>query len=193
MSPSVDARRPPPIVCLRSTSAGSVVYATAAEENVTYAAGSGPELRRHFEKHHKLHNSTDKNFRQIGDNKPSLAFVKDLGTVSSTASNPFRLYIGRYRSPAISWTATEDVHPDRDLYYHSKLSGLHASVGGTQTTSKQVLIQTHVSARLLSRGLRKGNKDGFSIRNQCERDGFRDISQILRTGRCRSETMFRRY
>jgi hypothetical protein len=75
-----------------------------------------------------LSGQEDNKFRQIGDGKPVFAFSKDLGVVDTIPSEPFRLSIGRYRSPAISWTATKDAHPDRDLFYHSKYPDLQSSV-----------------------------------------------------------------
>lgn len=110
------------------TSDGSVVYATSAGEGVTFASGPGPTVRKHFQEKRSLANSSDTNYRQIGDNKPAFAFAKDFGKVGAKSSPPFRLSIGRYRSPAISWTATEGPYPDRDLYYHVKLPSLHESV-----------------------------------------------------------------
>lgn len=105
-----------------------MVYAASAGEKLTFATGPGPDLRRHFEKHKSLPNKLDDDFRQIKVNKPAFAYSIDLGAVDASGSESLRLSIGRYRSPAISWTATKDIPPDRDLFYFSDHKSLYESV-----------------------------------------------------------------
>ena len=121
------------LTAIISTSSGPVVYATSLEGETTYGTGEGSKLRRQFQQDHKLSNDLDTAYRAIEDRFPAFAFSRDLGKVGTSTTLPFLLVIGRYRTPAISWTAVPESNPDRDLYFMTASSQLHDSVSITDT------------------------------------------------------------
>lgn len=108
-----------------STLAGSLVYASSSNPSTTYATGPGPALRQTFQSTGALNNTQDTNYRSISDDSPAFAFAHTpVFSDTTVTSDPFILVIGHYRSPAFSWTATNDSSSERVLYFEKDYPGL---------------------------------------------------------------------
>ncbi len=86
---------------------GSLVFATPTAANPTWQTGQDTVVRAAFATGGTLAGTDDTDRpRAINDDWPVFALARDLGTVTSAASAPFRVSLGHVRTPAVSYLGT---------------------------------------------------------------------------------------
>ena len=92
---------------------GTVLWSTETASGLTTQSGADATVRSQFINYGVLANTNDTNQpRAINNTYPVFAFAKSLGTVGTTATQPFTLVLGRVRDPAINFLGT----PVRSLW-----------------------------------------------------------------------------
>src|SRR5450755_3003931 len=88
---------------------GSTVWATPSGAGLTYQSGQDIVVRAQFVSNGKLADTSDTNYRAIGNNWPVFAFCADLGQLGGAAQT-VPLSIGLVRTPAVSYQG-QDLQP----------------------------------------------------------------------------------
>ncbi|KAF5390714.1 hypothetical protein D9757_002684 [Collybiopsis confluens] len=97
---------------------GSAYYSTMNQGSaLTYQTGEDVVVRSQFINNSKLANSSDTEFRAVSDRWPVFAFAHDLGTVSSSATDPIIMSIGFARDPAVQYIIADGQLQSRSLYF----------------------------------------------------------------------------
>lgn len=98
--------------------------------------------RTNFSLHGKLENTSDTNFRAIGDLWPVLAYALDLGNITETA-NTLVFGIGLIRDPVLSYRIAEKTENLSHLWY-SRWSDIGSAASVSQGFLSSSLTKTCV-------------------------------------------------
>ncbi|KLO07574.1 DUF1793-domain-containing protein [Schizopora paradoxa] len=101
---------------------GSAFYSLAKTSGTTFQTGQDIVVRAQFIDNGVLLNSQDSNFRAVEDDWPVFAFAQDLGTVTSTSSQPVVFSVGHMRDPAVEYIIANDQTQPRNSFFLSEFS-----------------------------------------------------------------------
>lgn len=88
----------------------------------TFQTGQDIVVRAQFIDNGVLLNSQDTNFRAVEDDWPVFAFAQDLGTVTSSSSQPVVFSVGHMRDPAVEYIIANDQTQPRNSFFLSEFS-----------------------------------------------------------------------
>ncbi|KAH7914231.1 hypothetical protein BJ138DRAFT_452039 [Hygrophoropsis aurantiaca] len=103
---------------------GAVYYSTPNTVSATYQTGQDIVVRAQFINNGVLDDTLDTNFRAVDDDWPVFAYAHDLGSVSSTPTDPLLFTVGLVRDPAIQYIIADDVYQDRSIYFWSAFTSV---------------------------------------------------------------------